>query len=85
MDLLLLLLPELLLLFLLIMPRIRSSPNSSLPNPNAPPISSTTISTTTIHTNTTVDPAAAAVAGFFNNLLNKIPRKSPNSFTNPAR
>ncbi|XP_030281488.1 synaptotagmin VIII isoform X1 [Sparus aurata] len=55
------------------MPRIRSSPNSSLPNPNAPPITTTTISTTTIHTNTTVDPAAAAVAGFFNNLLNKIP------------
>ncbi|XP_042268949.1 synaptotagmin VIII isoform X1 [Thunnus maccoyii] len=56
-----------------------SSPNSSHPPPSgsAPtptPLHPTTIlSTTLTHTNATVNPAAAAISNFFNDLLDKIP------------
>ncbi|XP_040894754.1 synaptotagmin VIII isoform X2 [Toxotes jaculatrix] len=70
------------------MPTIQQPiPNSSHPVPNAsaswaPPITAdqprtthpiTIISTTSTSTNTTVNPAAAAAANFFNDLLNRIP------------
>ncbi|XP_023256164.1 synaptotagmin-1-like [Seriola lalandi dorsalis] len=50
------------------------TPHSSHPAPNAsasraPPV----ISTTSTHTNTTINPAAAAAANFFNDLLDQIP------------
>ncbi|XP_053175366.1 synaptotagmin VIII [Scomber japonicus] len=44
---------------------------SGVNSTHAPPHLSTIFSTS--HTNTTVNPAGAAISGFFNNLLNKIP------------
>ncbi|XP_070763228.1 synaptotagmin VIII [Enoplosus armatus] len=68
------------------MSTIHAPPNSSHPIPHAPPSAApptarpnttthpiTITSTTSTHTNTTVNPAAAAAANFFNGLLNKIP------------
>lgn len=55
-----------------------STPNSSQPITRAPPITTslpltTNFTTTASHFNTTVNPAEAAINGFFNNLLDKIP------------